>query len=132
MRILRQFTTNAKKIGVSWKNNREAINKHLFLWLILLNLLDLGLTYYGVNVLQAFKEGNCKFKEDIEAGDYSGAIIHKAGLLTLIGIGILYKKGKQNPLFSFLIFGFMLIGLSIYLIVTASWMWNIAQYHGFF
>lgn len=63
--------------------NAKQVNFMLLVLLVCMHLSDLSLTFIGVNNL-GFSEGNCYFKESVEAGDYRGIIIFKAVLTALI------------------------------------------------
>jgi len=97
--------------------------------LVILNVFDLLLTFYGVTVLQAFGEGNCYWKEEIEKGEYSQIILHKAVFLGLISLGIWVKRGKQHKIFSSSVSIIYLIGLIIYAYTMFHWLFLIIFYH---
>ena len=124
---------SGKKMLKHWalkiKDNREKINLILFWALIVLNLFDLLFTYYGVNTLRIFEEGNCYYKNSVEEGNYLPIILHKSVFLGLLGLGIKYKKGRQHHTYSSIITIALLIGTGIYLYTNLNWGINLLFYY---
>ena len=124
---------SGKKMLKHWvlkiKDNREKINLILFWALIVLNLFDLLFTYYGVNTLRIFEEGNCYYKNSVEEGNYLPIILHKSVFIGFLGLGIWFRKGRQHWAYSGIITIALVIGVGIYLYTNLNWAINILFYH---
>ena len=119
----------ALKINKFFYKSLEKINIILFIILIILNILDLIFTYWGITILRVFEEGNCYYKNSVEEGNYLPIILHKTFFLGLLGIGVWYRKGRQHWSYSSIITIAMLIGVGIYLYTNLNWSINILFYH---
>ena len=117
--------------SIEWKQflkDIEKYNKILWILLVILNIFDLILTYLGVTYYKIFGEANCYWKESIEAGNYTGIIIHKTFFLIILWALIMYKRGKQHKLYSIIIFLWILMTAGIYSFSFFKWVFMFWYY----
>lgn len=119
-----------KEIAKTYKNNIHIANKVLFAILIILNIADIGFTYYGIHVLGVFGEGNKCYKDSVEAGNFIPIIIHKLIAIILLYLMIRYsvKKEKKVPKMKWITFVALEFLVLVYLITIVKWIYEILWY----
>lgn len=122
------------RVITNYIHNHLRIIIWILFWILVgLNILDVTLTYYGVNVLKVFGEGNCYLKSYVESGNYTIPILFKISALSLAVFGwiIIDRKKYRNRRYTqkYIAFFMFLFVVIIYLITITKWIVEIMFYH---